>query len=196
MSGFGSASASASGSASASASASAVITPTNNRWLSTSLTPHTKAVVDVLFAVYPDKAKVLIKQFIKMAKSHNDRIKEHTQNLVDVFVLEGDQAVSAYKMLRVYSIVGKHRSHVPTTEEAGYDIVVARVELFKRLLGFSRQEEVTAELMLMDCTEGGDVGLEFDMCKSLTSITALEWQDPAVQEWHLHIATWQVSKPQ
>ena len=152
--------------------------------------------MDRLFATYPDDAKALADQFIDMAYDHNKRIKEHTNNAVDVFVLEGDRAVSAWKMLRVYSIVGKHRSHVPTTEDARYDIVVARVELFKRLIGFSRQEEVTAELMLMDCTEGGDVGLEFDMCKSLTSITAVEWQDHAVQEWHLHIGTWQVSKPQ
>ena len=70
------------------------------------------------------------------------------------------------------------------------------MELFKRLLGFSRQEDVTAELMLMDCTDGGDVGMEFDMCKSLKSITALEWQDLEVQERYLHIGTWQVRKPQ
>ena len=36
------------------------------------------------------------------------------------------------------------------------------------------------------------MGLEFDMCKSLKSITAVEWQDHAVQERHLQIGTWQV----
>ena len=94
-------------------------------------------------------------------------------------------------MMGLHSIVGAHANYRPTTDEARLACGVARVELMKRRRGLGGQP-VTAQCMLKHYTEGGDRGLEFDMCKSLTSSTAAQWEDDEYRKAHTHVASFQV----
>ena len=94
-------------------------------------------------------------------------------------------------MMGLHSIVGAHVNYRPTTALARFACGVARVELMKRRRGLGGQP-VTAQCMLKHYTEGGDRGLEFDMCKSLTSSTTTQWEDVEYRKKHTHAGSFQV----
>ena len=135
------------------------------------------------------EANLLIDGFIELVgRNHSERISDFTDGRVVPMELLGDKALSAYKMMGLHTIIGAHVNYRPTTALARFACGVARVELMKRRRGFGGQP-VTAQCMLKHYTEGGDRGLEFDMCKSLTSSTAAQWEDAEYQHLGLS-ATW------